>query len=88
MAETLSQRKELNIKDYAQGTQVEISTGTVHSVMKVYGDSERIEYTDEENRRVKRKIDFILLPLMCTCYIFSVRHPTSLWEPLTITFGD
>lgn len=82
MAETLSQQKELNIKDYAKDDHVEIGTGTVHPVMKVYGDSEQIEYTAEENKRVKRKIDFVLLPLMCTCYIFSVRYPTSLWEPL------
>ncbi|KAH8665598.1 major facilitator superfamily domain-containing protein [Ilyonectria robusta] len=71
MAETLSQQKELNIKDYAKDDHVEIGTGTVHPVMKVYGDSEQIEYTAEENKRVKRKIDFVLLPLMCTCYIFS-----------------
>jgi hypothetical protein len=37
----------------------------------IIGQSEPIA-TAEENRRVKRKIDFILLPLMCGCYIFSV----------------
>lgn len=30
-------------------------------------------YTHDEERHVKRKIDFILLPLLCMCYVFSVR---------------
>ena len=29
-------------------------------------------YTQDEERHVKRKIDFILLPLLCMCYVFSV----------------
>lgn len=40
--------------------------------MKVYGDAERITYTEEENKRVVRKIDLILLPMLCGCYMFSV----------------
>ncbi|KAF7561745.1 hypothetical protein G7046_g2404 [Stylonectria norvegica] len=44
--------------------------------MDVYGHSEPIEFTNAENKRVKRKIDFVLLPLMFTCYVFSVSHPS------------
>jgi hypothetical protein len=40
--------------------------------MKVYGQVDHIAYSAKESARVKRKIDFILLPLMCGCYIFSV----------------
>uniref|UniRef100_A0A8H7KEZ2 Major facilitator superfamily (MFS) profile domain-containing protein n=1 Tax=Bionectria ochroleuca TaxID=29856 RepID=A0A8H7KEZ2_BIOOC len=43
----------------------------------IIGQSEPIA-TAEENRRVKRKIDFILLPLMCGCYIFSFLDKTML----------
>lgn len=43
----------------------------------ILGQSEPIA-TAEENKRVKRKIDFILLPLMCGCYIFSVSTATLL----------
>lgn len=32
-------------------------------------------FTDEEAACVKRKIDFIILPLLCGCYIFSVGYP-------------
>ena len=41
--------------------------------MKVYGDAEHCEFTERENKQVLRKIDFILLPLLCACYMFSVR---------------
>lgn len=37
-------------------------------------ESTEILYTEEEAARVKRKIDFIILPLLCGCYIFSVGH--------------
>lgn len=37
-------------------------------------ESTEILYTEEEAVRVKRKIDFIILPLLCGCYIFSVRY--------------
>ncbi|CAH0051770.1 unnamed protein product, partial [Clonostachys solani] len=43
----------------------------------IIGQSEPIA-TAEENKRVKRKIDFILLPLMCGCYIFSFLDKTML----------
>jgi ACS family allantoate permease-like MFS transporter len=36
------------------------------------GGSSEILFTEEEAARVKRKIDFIILPLLCGCYIFSV----------------
>lgn len=38
-------------------------------------ESTEILYTEEEAARVKRKIDFIILPLLCGCYIFSVGCP-------------
>ena len=34
--------------------------------------AEDLQYTDEEAKQVKRKIDLIVLPLLCGCYIFSV----------------
>ncbi|CEJ89649.1 hypothetical protein VHEMI05480 [[Torrubiella] hemipterigena] len=46
--------------------------------MKVYGDAEHITYTEEENRRVLRKIDLILLPMLCGCYMFSFLDKTLL----------
>lgn len=33
---------------------------------------ELVEYTEDEEKRVLRKLDFILLPLLCLCYVFSV----------------
>lgn len=33
---------------------------------------ELFEYTEIEEIHVRRKIDFILLPLLCLCYVFSV----------------
>lgn len=42
--------------------------------IKFTSESEEIFFTDEEAARVKRKIDFIILPLLCGCYIFSVGH--------------
>lgn len=41
--------------------------------MQVYGHAEHIAYTEQDNRRVLRKIDLILLPMLCACYMFSVR---------------
>lgn len=40
--------------------------------MKVYGHAERLTYTEEEHKQVLRKIDWILLPLLAACYMFSV----------------
>lgn len=42
------------------------------SKMNIYGQVDHIAYSAEEEQAVKRKIDRILLPLMCGCYIFSV----------------
>lgn len=42
--------------------------------MKPTSESTEIFFTDEEAARVKRKIDFIILPLLCGCYIFSVGY--------------
>lgn len=42
--------------------------------MRVYGHAEHVTYTDEENKRVLRKIDLILLPMLGACYMFSVRN--------------
>ena len=39
--------------------------------------SEQIIYTDKEAMRVKKKLDLILLPLLCGCYIMSVSSPIS-----------
>lgn len=48
------------------------SKGNDATNMKVYGQAEHIEYTEEENKRVLRKIDLILLPMLSACYMFSV----------------
>jgi hypothetical protein len=40
--------------------------------IKLTSESEEIFFTEEEAARVKRKIDFVILPLLCGCYIFSV----------------
>jgi hypothetical protein len=37
-------------------------------------ESTEILFTEQEAARVKRKIDFIILPLLCGCYIFSVGY--------------
>jgi hypothetical protein len=44
----------------------------VGEAMKVYGEAGHVTYTPEEGQKVKRKIDFILLPMLCGCYILSV----------------
>ncbi|RFU75810.1 mfs transporter [Trichoderma arundinaceum] len=44
--------------------------------MKLTGESEEVSFTNEEAARVKRKIDFIILPLLCGCYIFSFLDKT------------
>ncbi|KAM5341796.1 hypothetical protein ACJ41O_014827 [Fusarium nematophilum] len=46
--------------------------------MRDYDVGEIVTYTPEENKAVKRKIDFILLPMMCACYIFSFLDKTLL----------
>lgn len=42
--------------------------------MRVYGHVEHVTFSDEENKRVLRKIDLILLPMLGACYMFSVRN--------------
>ncbi|PCH04410.1 hypothetical protein PENOC_033990 [Penicillium occitanis (nom. inval.)] len=39
---------------------------------------ELVEYTEDEEKRVLRKLDFILLPLLCLCYVFSFLDKTLL----------
>ena len=43
-----------------------------HELANEYETGEMVTYTDKENKAVKRKIDFILLPMLCACYFFSV----------------
>lgn len=59
---------------------IEIAKGGVSddADMQVYGHAEHVIYTDEENKRVLRKIDTTLLPMLCVCYIFSVRKRVDL----------
>lgn len=48
----------------------------------VYNEAGRVSYTEEEGRKTKRKIDLCLLPLLCGCYMFSVRSLNmSYYEP-------
>ena len=42
--------------------------------MKVYDGSERIGYTMEEEKRVKRRVNRVIPLLTCGCYISSVKH--------------
>lgn len=71
MAET-QQQVDLKIKGLSH-TDIEPDTDMGQSTtMKVYNGAEPVEYTEEEGERVKRKIDRILLPLMCCFYISSV----------------
>ncbi|KAK2776156.1 transporter C460.05-like protein 3 [Colletotrichum kahawae] len=57
--------------------EIDIATGQT-SNMKVYGLSEPINISEEENKQVKRKIDRIMLPLMGLCYVFSFLDKTLL----------
>ncbi|KAI5467804.1 major facilitator superfamily domain-containing protein [Mariannaea sp. PMI_226] len=65
-------------KDQAMSDHIEKGSHVEVSGMQVYGQSEPISISDEENKAVKRKIDFILLPLLCGCYIFSFLDKTIL----------
>ncbi|KAF4437149.1 Major facilitator superfamily domain, general substrate transporter [Fusarium austroafricanum] len=74
-----SPQRQVDDKVEAMGEHVESQHGPGQSEnMKIYGESEVITYTEEENKKVKRKIDFILLPLMCGCYVFSFLDKTLL----------
>lgn len=46
--------------------------GSMTAVREFHEQEAHLSYTPEEERRVLRKIDVILLPLLCGCYIFSV----------------
>ncbi|OAA53988.1 Major facilitator superfamily domain, general substrate transporter [Cordyceps fumosorosea ARSEF 2679] len=48
------------------------------SDMKVYGHAEHISYTKEEHDQVLRRIDWILLPMLAACYMFSFLDKTLL----------
>ncbi|KAK4067269.1 uncharacterized protein Triagg1_7712 [Trichoderma aggressivum f. europaeum] len=55
---------------------VEKVTSSQDVDIKLASESEEIFFTEEEAARVKRKIDFIILPLLCGCYIFSFLDKT------------
>lgn len=62
-----------DIKTPVDGDHVETGVSSyVDKNTKMSVQTEELEYTDQEARRVKRKIDLIVLPLLCGCYIFSV----------------
>ncbi len=48
------------------------SDAEVNDGSKLPDEHEPVECTEEELKRVRRKTDFILLPLMFGCYFFSV----------------
>ncbi|KAJ5106393.1 major facilitator superfamily domain-containing protein [Penicillium angulare] len=65
----------------AESTQKKsICTSKDPEVQDVYVEesNELFLYTQDEEKRVKRKIDFILLPLLCMCYVFSFLDKTLL----------
>lgn len=53
--------------DQASDMEADFATG---KVVDAYGQIE--VFAEEEKNRVKRRVDFFLLPLLCGCYIFSV----------------
>lgn len=65
-----------DIKSPVGGDQVETgSSSYIDKNTKMSVQTEELQYTDQEAKRVKRKIDLIVLPLLCGCYIFSVSLP-------------
>lgn len=60
--------------DHVEGGDVSAcdSARTTDANTKLSLQAEDLHYTDEEAKQVKRKIDLIVLPLLCGCYIFSV----------------
>ncbi|KUL87926.1 hypothetical protein ZTR_03881 [Talaromyces verruculosus] len=46
--------------------------------MQLEEPEELVEYTEDEEKRVLRKLDFILLPMLCLCYVFSFLDKTLL----------
>lgn len=65
-------------KDVAEMAMTDVDVKPAQARDDVYDHTERIAYTPKEGARVLRKIDLILLPLLCGCYIFSVGHPANL----------
>ncbi|KAL7933065.1 hypothetical protein V8C35DRAFT_59379 [Trichoderma chlorosporum] len=65
-------------KDQAQMPASHVETVNTDQDMdaKINSKPEEIFFTEEEAARVKRKIDFIILPLLCSCYIFSFLDKT------------
>lgn len=61
-------------QDHAPPNHIEKVTSGQDVDIKLASESEEIFFTKEEAARVKRKIDFIILPLLCGCYIFSVGY--------------
>lgn len=59
---------------YVPANHVEDITTGENMDRKLTNESGQVFFTEEEAARVKRKIDFIILPLLCGCYIFSVSH--------------
>lgn len=68
---------EKDTKPPVGGDQVETgSSSYIDKNTKMSVQTEELQYTDQEAKQVKRKIDLIVLPLLCGCYIFSVSLPT------------
>jgi hypothetical protein len=59
-------------------------TKPVGEAMKVYGEAGHVTFTPEEGHKVKRKIDFILLPMLCGCYVLSVSISSIHISPLCL----
>lgn len=53
------------------------STAVHDGNMKLPSLSEQIVYTDKEAKQVKRKLDFVLLPLLFGCYVISVSRTSA-----------
>ncbi|KAK4066869.1 hypothetical protein Trihar35433_7296 [Trichoderma harzianum] len=63
-------------QDHVPPNHIEKVTSGQDVDIKLASESEEIFFTKEEAARVKRKIDFIILPLLCGCYIFSFLDKT------------
>ncbi|RSH89209.1 hypothetical protein EHS25_002321 [Saitozyma podzolica] len=65
-------------KDVAEMAITDVDVKPAQARDDVYDHAERIAYAPEEGARVLRKIDLILLPLLCGCYIFPFLDKTLL----------
>ncbi|KAL7949251.1 major facilitator superfamily domain-containing protein [Trichoderma barbatum] len=72
----IESKKEAKEQSQMPATHVEKVTTNQETDTKLTSESEEIFFTEEEAARVKRKIDFIILPLLCGCYIFSFLDKT------------